>query len=164
MQVLAPSCAAFALIFPLYALLTTLGHPKLAAYITMTQVALLVAVLAPVAAQYDLVDVARARLAVMAVLLVAVMAVFARLARLSPGAIVACLWRPALGALVMIVAVEAVEVAAAGWPALPRLLAAIAAGAATFAGTVLLAWRLAGAPDTIERDLLGMAGRRMLRR
>ena len=157
MQILAPSCGAFALIFPLYTFLISMGRPKLAAYITIVQVILLAAVLTPLAMHYDLREVALGRLAIVGLLLVGSLAIFARVAHLSAGTILASLWRPALAALAMFAVVAAVEHAAADWTALPRLLASIASGAATFVATVLDAWAAAGRPDSIERALLGIA-------
>lgn len=164
MHALAPSAGAFALIFPLYALLTAIGHPRLAAYITIVQVLLLIAVLAPVAAHYDLVDVARARLAVMALLLVGVLAAFARLARLPLATILGTLWRPALGAAVMAVAVQGAQGLAIDWTPLPRLLVAIVAGAVSFVAAVIAAWVAIGRPPTIEADVFGAVVRLVRRR
>lgn len=159
MQILAPSCGAFALIFPLYAFLISMGRPKLAAYITIVQVILLAAVLTPLAMHYDLREVAMGRLAVLGVLLVGSLAIFARVAHLSAGTILASLWRPALAALVMFGAVEALEHAAAGWTPLPRLLASVATGAAAYIATVLVSWAAAGRPDTIEKAALSILAR-----
>lgn len=163
MRVLAPSCGAFALVYPLYAFLIAMGRPKLAAYITIVQAVLLALVLTPLAAGHELVDVALGRLGVVAVLLAGSLAVFARVAHLSLATILASLWRPAIAALAMSAVVEGVELAAVDWSPLPRLLASVGAGAATFAAAVLAAWALAGRPETIERDLLSIA-RRTLRR
>lgn len=159
MQILAPSCGAFALIFPLYTFLISMGRPKLAAYITIAQVILLAAVLTPLAMHYDLREVAIGRLAVVNLLLVGSLAIFARVAHLSAGTILASLWRPALAALVMSAAVASVEVATSDWLPVLRLIASIATGASAFIATVLAAWALAGRPETIERDLLAIAWR-----
>lgn len=159
MQILAPSCGAFALIFPLYTFLISMGRPKLAAYITIAQVILLAAVLTPLAMYYDLREVAMGRLAVVSLLLVGSLAIFARVAHLSAGAIFASLWRPALAALVMAAAVTCVEVATSDWLPALRLIASIATGASAFIATVLAAWALVGRPETIERDLLAIAWR-----
>jgi lipopolysaccharide exporter len=159
MQILAPSCGAFALIFPLYTFLISMGRPKLAAYITIAQVILLAAVLTPLAMHYDLREVAIGRLAVVSLLLVGSLAIFARVAHLSAGTILASLWRPALAALVMSAAVASVEVATSDWLPVLRLIASIATGASAFIATVLAAWALAGRPETIERDLLAIAWR-----
>lgn len=156
MQILAPSCGAFALVYPLYAFLISMGRPRLAAYITIAQVILLAAVLTPLAMHHDLRDVAMGRLVVVSLLLVGSLAVFARVAHLSATAILGSLWRPALATLVMVVAVELLEAAAAGWTPLPRLIASVACGAAAFVATVLAAWTAAGRPESIERDLLSL--------
>lgn len=132
-----------------------MGRPRLAAYITIAQVILLAAVLTPLAMHHDLRDVAMGRL-VVSLLLVGSLAVFARVAHLSATAILGSLWRPALATLVMVVAVELLEAAAAGWTPLPRLIASVACGAAAFVATVLAAWAFIGRPETIERDLLSL--------
>lgn len=159
MRVLAPSCGAFALIYPLYAFLIAMGRPRLAAYITIAQVILLAAVLTPLAASHELVDVAMGRLVVVAILLVGSLAIFARVAHLSAATILGSLWRPAIAAVAMALAVASVEAAASDWLPALRLIASIASGAAAFIGTVLAAWALAGRPETIERDLLALARR-----
>jgi O-antigen/teichoic acid export membrane protein len=157
MQILAPASAMFALSFPIYALLTALGRPKISAYLTFVQVALLIAAMLPAAAYYGLAQVAMARLAVMAVVLVMVVATFAGITRMSAGAILASLWRPALAACAMVVAVPAVQEAAADLLPVLRLGLSIATGAMAFGAVLLLAWAAAGAPKSIEADLLGMA-------
>ncbi|MBL8704006.1 MAG: oligosaccharide flippase family protein, partial [Rhodospirillales bacterium] len=159
MRVLAPSCGAFALIYPLYAFLIAMGRPRLAAYITIAQVILLAAVLTPLAASHELVDVAMGRLVVVAILLVGSLAIFARVAHLSAATILASLWRPAIAVVAMALAVASVEAAASDWLPALRLIASIASGAAAFIGTVLAAWALAGRPETIERDLLALVRR-----
>jgi O-antigen/teichoic acid export membrane protein len=157
MQVLAPAAAMFALAFPVYALLTALGRPRVAAYLTFVQVVLLVAAMLPAAAYYGLAEIALARLLVMMVVLAMVVVTFARVTRMSGRTIAASVWRPMVAAAVMALAVHAVQ----GWTAdtLPvlRLVLSVAAGAAAFVVVLLLAWAAVGAPPTIERDLLGMA-------
>lgn len=156
MRILAPASALFALAFPIYALLTALGRPKVSAMLTLVQAILLIVALLPAAAHYGLAEVALARLAVMAVVLAVVVATFVRIARVSAAAVLASLWRPALAALAMAAAVEAVRSWGGDLIPLLRLAASVAAGAAVFVAVVLLCWAAAGRPATIERDLLAV--------
>lgn len=157
MQVLAPASAMFAMSFPIYALLTALGRPQISARLTFIQVVLLAALMLPAAAYYGLAEVAAARLAVMAVMLAVVAVVFARIAHLSPGTILASVWRPALAAAAMALAVHLVQDGLADAPAIVRLASSILAGAAAFGAAVLAAWAAIGRPATIEADLLAVA-------
>lgn len=163
MQILAPASAMFALAFPIYALLTALGRPKVSAYLTLIQVVLLIAGMLPAAAFYGLAQVAEVRLAVMVIVLTMVVATFARITRMSVATILSSLWRPALAAAAMAVSVHLVQGAAADAAALLRLLLAVGTGAGVFVATLLVAWLASGTPRTIEADLVGVA-RKALRR
>jgi len=74
-------------------------------------------------------------------------------------AVVGCLWRPALAAAGMAVAVTALRVEAL--PAILRLLLDIAVGGASFAALLLLMWWLAGRPAGAERLALDALKQRL---
>ncbi len=92
-----------------------------------------------------------------------------RLLDLSPLALLRACWRPLVACALMIAAVESLKgfapLADGGIAMLTTLLvAAVALGAAVYVGSLLLLWRLCGAPSgCAESYLLAFIGRRLRR-
>ena len=132
-----------------------LGHPRK----TTSAAALFVAVLLPglylFMTTIGVDGAGYAYLVAHAVTVPYTMTVTRRLLGFGYGTVLAVLWRPALGVIVMYAAVYWADTLVLAHPPLLRLLFDSLAGAVTYIVVVLLAWRLAGMPaGSAERFVL----------
>lgn len=159
-EILALTGIVMALWQPVFPLLTALGRPKVSTYLTLLQVALLAAAMAPTIAFYGLAEFALARAGAMAAALAATMVLFMRTASVGPATVARALWRPALAALAMAGAVTAVERIAPDIAPL-RLAVCAATGAFVYVAALLGLWWAVGRPATIEAEFVSAAAARL---
>jgi len=162
LRILAFSAGFLALMQPLFSLLNATGRPRISATLSFVRQVMLVAAMLPAAIWYDLTAVASARAFVAVVTFLLTTQVYARLLAIPATSVWLNLVRPALAALAMCGVVILVQQVSPDVPAV-RLGLSIIAGAATYAGALLILWHAAGRPDSVEGDLLALAAPRIPR-
>ncbi|HEY0832444.1 MAG TPA: lipopolysaccharide biosynthesis protein [Azospirillum sp.] len=142
------------------------GSARLAAALGWVRAGLLAAVLSIVALGVsggDLEIIAAARTATLTIVTLGYLAVLVRTLDVPAAGAVAALWRPALAAGVMALAIHEAAALPTGWPLLDLLVKA-ALGTAAYGATLFAAWRLSGRPEAVERDVARLLLRKLARR
>jgi lipopolysaccharide exporter len=156
LRVLALSAGVLMLAQPQNVLLNASGGERVATALTLVRQVLLVSAMVPMAAWHGLEAVALARGGAALATLAITMFVQARLMNVSVAGVWLNLLRPAAAAAMMAGVVLLVQRAPVDPPVL-HLALAVATGVVSYTGALLLLWRLAGAPDTFEHDLILLA-------
>jgi O-antigen/teichoic acid export membrane protein len=135
------------------------GHARLTALLSGTRALLLLAALAAAGLLGSLETVALTRAGMTFAFIPGIFLAVSRVLPVTAADMVLRIWRPAVAAAVMAGVVFSVHALA---PALPwlRLPLDAAAGAAAYVGTVLVLWRLSGAPPGLEAAVVGRFIRR----
>lgn len=153
LRVLALAAGLMMLAHPQNVLLNASGGERTATALNLVRQVVLVVAMLPMAAWHGLQAVALGRAAAAVVVLAITLVVQARLLRMPVLSLWANLFRPAASAGVMAGAVLLVR--HAGWqPPIIDLIVSVTTGVVTYTAALFLLWRLAGSPDTVERDLL----------
>lgn len=144
------------------AIFLALGRADLVALANLPAFILLPPLLIWASAEYGLVGAAWAMLADGAVNLVANLAIMRRQVAVSLLELLAAVWRPLLATLGMVAGVVPLM---AAWPKaatalalIPQFVCIAGIGAAIYVSIVLALWRIAGAPNGPERQLLSALG------
>lgn len=153
LRILAIAAGLTAMTQPVQTVLNATGRPRNAATLSFVRQALLVSAMLPAALWYGLGTIALARAVVSGVSFVLASWVCARQLAIPMRQAWGNLGRPALAALVMTGVVIAVQSAVPPIPAL-RLASSVAAGVLTYPAALLLLWRAAGRPNSVEADVL----------
>jgi len=140
--------------------LSATGHARLSARLTGARAAATVLALVAAGVWGNVMLVALARAAVTAAFIPGVFYTLSRVLPITPGDLLARGWRPLGAALPLAAAVRLAQAAAPDLPWL-RLPLAAGAGAAAYAGAILLLWRLAGRPPGVEAGVAAALLRRL---
>lgn len=159
LRVLALSAGVLMLAQPQNVLLNASGGERLATGLNLTRQVLLVGAMVPMAMWYGLQAVALGRAGAAVATLAITMVVQARLLKVPVLALWRNLLRPAAAAAAMTAAVLTVQRVPDSIPAL-HLALSVVTGAVSFSASLLLLWWMAGAPDSVERDLVLLAASR----
>jgi len=161
-QILAVAAAMAAMTMPLGSVLGATSDPRVVLSLALVRTMLLVVTVVPAALWYGLAEVALGRAVATAVALAVSFTVFERVVGLSLFTLARGMVRPLMGAVAMVAVVIPLQAASPDLPPL-RLVLSMAAGAATFAATLLALWAMAGRPAGVERDALRWVAGRLRR-
>jgi len=153
LQILTLSAGVFSISQPMFTLMSSLGRVRLSACLTMMRIALLAAIIVPIAMDGDLADIAFGRLIATIIATFLSFAVFIAIDPKLLWATIIALLRPAIATLGMVACVLLLQEQLADMQLL-RFIASIGVGALSFAIGLLLIWLICGRPNTIEADVL----------
>ena len=148
--------------------LLALNRPNVLAYLTIFQNVARFPLLIGGVVYYGAYGVAWALVATAAISTLAHVAVTLRLLRVSPAAFAGAFWRPLIALAAMVAAVTAFDAQwateASTWAMAAELMAMVGIGAVSYVGTDLILWRLSGAPNGAERQIVQVLRERLARR
>jgi hypothetical protein len=124
--------------------------------LTLIRQIMLLFAIVPAAVYYDLLAVTIARTGVAIVTFVLIMVVATRLLEIRPIQMWRSLLRPGLAGTAMVAVVLLVQAISPEFPP-ARLALSILTGLVVYPSALILLWRMAGRPDSVEADLLSLA-------
>lgn len=160
-EIIAFASGAMALTGTVTPVLLAIGKSRLSASLIFLQALLLLSALLLLQSRFDdITDIALVRLsAVMIVLPIALICVQREISLPLIQVLKVC-WRPVVAVCAMTLVLLHVTPQDMDMPAALRLAARVAAGAAAYAGVLLLTWLLSGKPEGAERTVLNLLGQR----
>jgi polysaccharide transporter, PST family len=137
------------------------GRPGMAAAFSWLNAGLLLGLALPVVGSHGAEGVAMAKIAGGVVLIVFTFIGVTRICNVTAKDIAACLWRPVLASVLMVIAVASVP--GTDGRLLVDLILKVGVGAVSYGAALLLFWRWVGCPDGAERFFLEQLRRRVIR-
>jgi O-antigen/teichoic acid export membrane protein len=137
------------------------GRPGMAAAFSWLNAGLLLGLALPIVGSHGAEGVAMAKIAGGVILIVFTFVGVTRISNVTAKDIAACLWRPVLASVLMVIAVASVP--GADGRLFVDLILKVGVGAVSYGAALLLLWLLAGCPDGAERFFLEQLRRRVVR-